>query len=253
MSGGWSAILTYHSLDDSGSVISTPPSQFQRQMEFLASSGIPVLPLDQALDCPGSVAITFDDGFRNILDEALPALERHRFPATIFVVSGYCGRRNNWPGQGAGTPSLPLMSWPELAGLPALISVGAHTATHPNLMLLPASECEREMSECQTRIEQSLGRPVRWLAYPYGASSPEVRSLAGQHFDLAVGTVLRFLPAQWNPLDLPRIDTYYFRGWLSLERLFTRPGGLYLGARRLLREARSSVRRWRGPAPEYGV
>lgn len=241
MNGGRSAILTYHSLDDSGSVISTPPSQFQRQMEFLAASGIPVLPLDQALHRPGSVAITFDDGFRNVLDHALPALERHGFPATIFVVSDYCGRGNNWPGQSAGIPSLPLMSWAELAGLPVPISVGAHTATHPNLMRLPACECEREMSECQTRIEQSLGRPVRWLAYPYGASSPEVRSLAGHHFDLAVGTLLQFLPARWNPLDLPRIDTYYFRGRLSLERLFTPSGRLYLGARALLRKARQYV------------
>jgi len=247
MSGGRSAILTYHSLDDSGSVISTPPRQFQRQMEFLAASGIPVLPLDQALRRPGSLAITFDDGFRNVLDHALPALERHRFPATIFVVSDYCGRGNNWPTQSRGIPSLPLMRWAELAGLPAAISVGAHTATHPNLTLLPASECEREMSECQTRIEQSLGRPVRWLAYPYGTSSPAVRSLAGQHFDLAVGTSLQFLPVQFNPMDLPRIDTYYLRGRFPLERLFTGPGRLYLGARALLREARSSVRRRQGP------
>ena len=72
MNGGRSAILTYHSLDDSGSVISTPPSRFQRQMEFLAASGIPVAPLDQVLACPGSVAITFDDGFRNLLDHAVP-------------------------------------------------------------------------------------------------------------------------------------------------------------------------------------
>lgn len=247
MNDGRSAILTYHSLDDSGSVISTPPSQFQRQMEFLAASGIPVVPLNQALDRPGSVAITFDDGFRNILDHAVPALERQRFPATVFVVSDYCGRRNNWPSQSAGIPSLPLMSWEELAGLPALMSVGAHTATHPNLMRLSASECEQEMSECQTRIEQSLGRPVRWLAYPYGASSSKVRALASQHFDLAVGTSLRFLPTEYDPLDLPRIDTYYLRGWLSLERLFTRSGRLYLGTRALLREVRGSVRPWYSP------
>jgi peptidoglycan/xylan/chitin deacetylase (PgdA/CDA1 family) len=139
------------------------------------------------------------------------------------------------------------MSWSELAGLPARISVGAHTATHPSLARLPARECRLEMSECQTRIEQRLGRQVRWLAYPYGASSPEVRFLASQYFDLAVGTSLHFLPSQWNPLDLPRIDAYYFGGWLSLERLFTRSGALYLGARALLREARGSATRWRIP------
>src|SRR5271157_5964061 len=128
-----SAILTYHSLDDSGSVISIQPALFRRHMEFLAESGVPVVPLDQVLGRPGSVAITFDDGFRNFADWALPVLDRHQLPATIFIVSQYCGQMNDWPSQsGAGVPRLPLLSWGELAALPALVSVGAHTATHPD-------------------------------------------------------------------------------------------------------------------------
>src|SRR5580700_4908300 len=109
---GRSAILTYHSLDDSGSVISTPPVVFRRQMEFLAQSGIPVVPLDQAVARPGSVALSFDDGFGNLADHALPVLEQYHLPATIFVVSRYCGKMNNWPSQPAGgVPQLPLLSW----------------------------------------------------------------------------------------------------------------------------------------------
>jgi peptidoglycan/xylan/chitin deacetylase (PgdA/CDA1 family) len=238
MSGGRSVILTYHSLDDSESVISIPPALFRRQMEFLAASGIPVVPLDQALHRPGSIAITFDDGFCNLLDHAVPVLERLRLPATIFVVSEYCGRNNNWPSQLHGVPDLPLLSWDNLSALPPLISLGAHTMTHPDLRRLSAEECERELCECQGQIEQHLGRPVRCLAYPYGASSPQVRSLADRHFELAVGTSLRFLSTRSSRLDLPRIDTYYLRGWFSLERLFTESGSLYIGFRSLLRNVR---------------
>ena len=238
MSGGRSVILTYHSLDDSESVISIPPSLFRRQMEFLAASGIPVVPLDQALHRPGSIAITFDDGFCNLLDHAVPVLERLRLPATIFVVSEYCGRNNNWPSQLHGVPDLPLLSWDKLSALPPLISLGAHTMTHPDLRRLSAEECERELCECQGQIEQHLGRPVRCLAYPYGASSPQVRSLADRHFELAVGTSLRFLSTRSSRLDLPRIDAYYLRGWFSLERLFTESGSLYIGFRSLLRDVR---------------
>src|SRR5580693_5435107 len=145
MTSGRSAILTYHSLDDSGSVISIPPALFRGQMEFLAESGIPVVPLDQVMQRPGSVAITFDDGFRNFADEALPVLERHRFPATVFVVSRYCGGMNNWPSQSAAkVPCLPLLSWAQLRDFPDLIAVGAHTATHPDLTRLADSECARE-------------------------------------------------------------------------------------------------------------
>ena len=238
MSGGRSVILTYHSLDDSESVISIPPALFRRQMEFLAASGIPVVPLDQALHRPGSIAITFDDGFCNLLDHAVPVLERLRLPATIFVVSEYCGRNNNWPSQPHGVPDLPLLSWDKLSALPPLISLGAHTMTHPDLRRLSAEECERELCECQGQIEQHLGRPVRCLAYPYGASSPQVRSLADRHFELAVGTSLRFLSTRSSRLDLPRIDAYYLRGWFSLERLFTESGSLYIGFQSLLRDVR---------------
>jgi len=243
MSRGGSAILAYHSLDDSGSVISTPPSLFRRQMEFLASSGIPVVPLDQVLDRPGSVSITFDDGVQNLLEHAIPVLERYRLTATIFIVSGYCGRFNRYPSQAPSqaqglVPELPLLSWEEIRALPRLISVGAHTITHPNLTRLPAEECERELHECQGEMEQRLGRPVRWLAYPYGASSPQVRQLARRHFDLAVGTSLRFVSARSSRLDLPRIDTYYLRGGFPLERLFTGAGRVYIAFRNLLREFR---------------
>jgi peptidoglycan/xylan/chitin deacetylase (PgdA/CDA1 family) len=238
---GRSAILTYHSLDDSRSVISTPPAVFRRQMEFLAQSGIPVVPLDQAVARPGSVAISFDDGFGNLADHALPVLEQYHLPATIFVVSRYCGKMNNWPSQPAGgVPQLPLLSWQELSTLPKLISIGAHTATHPDLSRLAAAECEREMSECNNEIEQRLSRRAPWLAYPYGTSSQLVRSLAGRKFELAVGTSLQFLSAQSHRLDLPRIDAYYFRGWFPLERLFTPAGKLYTGVRGLLRKIRKS-------------
>ncbi|MGD0013360.1 MAG: polysaccharide deacetylase family protein [Bryobacteraceae bacterium] len=233
-----SAILTYHSLDDSGSVISMPPERFRRQMEFLASSSVPVVPLDEALRRPNCVAITFDDGFRNLLDHAVPLLDRLRLPATIFVVSGYCGGSNNWPSQPSGVPGLRLMDWRDLASLPAWISIGAHTNTHPRLPALPEAECERELLVCQNQIEQHLGRPTRWLAYPYGSRSASVMAAAGRHFDFAVGTSLQFVSSRSCALDLPRIDAYYLRGRFTLERLLRPSGALYIGFRRVLHNVR---------------
>lgn len=237
--GGRSAILTYHSIDDSGSVISTSPSLFRRQIEFLAASGIPVTSLDQVMQRPGSLAITFDDGFGNVAEHALPLLEQYRLPATIFIVSQYCGRRNNWPSQPAGkVPDLPLMDWDDLRGMPPGIAVGSHTATHPDLSRLSAEEWEREIGNSRQQIEERLGKPVRWLAYPYGASSPEVRAFTGLHFDLAVGTSLRFLQPRADRVNLPRVDTYYLRETFPLESLFTSSGKMYIAIRGMLREAR---------------
>ncbi len=247
MTGRRSAILTYHSLDDSGSVISMPPRLFQRQMESLAEARIPVVPLSRIAQSPGAVAIAFDDGFRNVIEHAVPTLERLRMTATIFVVSGYCGGENNWPSQPpSGVPRLPLATWSELRALPPSLAIGAHTATHPYLNQLPAAACEQEFRICQDEIQQQLGRAARWLAYPYGASTPAVRQLSAQYFDLAVGTSLRFVSAADAPFDLPRIDTYYLRAGLRVASLFGAAGAAYVGVRRFLREARTQSLSHRG-------
>jgi peptidoglycan/xylan/chitin deacetylase (PgdA/CDA1 family) len=241
---GRSAILTYHSIDDSGSVISMPPATFRRHVRFLAEAGIPVVPLAQALTQPGSVAITFDDGFANLIDHAIPVLAEHNFPATIFLVTKYCGGQNNWPGQSYDKASiLQLMTWDQAAALPPAITLGAHTVNHPDLTRLTPDECERELRDCRNQIEQRIGRPARWLAYPYGSSTTQVQQIASRYFDLAVGTTLRFLPANPNPMDLPRIDTFYLRdsfppNSLPIDRLFTPVGSAYIGLRNLLRQLR---------------
>lgn len=239
-----SAILTYHSIDDSGSVISMPPATFRRHMDFLAAANIPVVPLDQAIEEPGSVAITFDDGFANLIDNAVPTLAHHNFPATIFLVTKYCGGQNNWPGQSYDKASvLPLMSWDQAAALPSAITLGAHTVNHPDLTRLAPDECERELRDCKDKIEQRLGRRSRWLAYPYGSSSAQVQQIASRYFDLAVGTTLRFLPALPNAMDLPRIDTFYLRDSFPIDRLFTPVGSAYMGLRNLLRQLRQLAAR----------
>jgi len=213
-------------------------------MDCLAAAGIPVVPLDQVLVRPGSVAITFDDGFANLIDHAIPVLAEHNFPATIFLVSGYCGGKNNWPGQAYNKASiLPLMSWGQAAALPPFITPGAHTVNHPNLTRLTPDDCERELRNCQNEIEQRVGRQARWLAYPYGASNPQVQQIASRYFDLAVGTTLSLLPAPPNPINLPRIDTFYLRDSfpsvsLPIDRLFTPAGSAYIRLRNLLRQLR---------------
>jgi peptidoglycan/xylan/chitin deacetylase (PgdA/CDA1 family) len=234
-----SAILTYHSIDDSGSVISVSPSIFEQQMESLAQSGVPVVALDQVLSVHGSVALTFDDGYRNFADVALPMLEKLKLPATLFVVSGFCGRRNEWPDQRRGAaPSLPLLAWQELAALPPSVALGAHSVNHRDLRKLSREDCEHELFDCREEIERRSGRPVRWLAYPYGASSPELRSLAGRHFELAVGTTLSYVSTDCDRFDLPRIDAYYLRDERSLGQIFSGSSAAYLGVRRVLRAAR---------------
>ena len=239
-----SAILTFHSLDNSGSILSIPPARFRDQMEWLAGSGIPVAPLGELRNDSESIALTFDDGFRNFLQHGLPVLEKYRLPATVFVVTGYCGRNNRWPGQSPRVSSLDLMSWAELREAAASgIELGAHTVNHPDLTGIPEPRVASELHDCKSAIEDRTGKPVRSFAYPYGATSPAVRERVRQQFEIACGTALRFAGPESDPLDLPRIDAYYLRRTPWFETLMTRPGGAYITTRRWLRRIRACLSR----------
>ena len=106
------AILTYHSIDDSGSPISVSRQSFARHMEFLSDADLDVVPLAALVRTRSpkrdAVALTFDDGFANFMDEAVPHLRAHDFPSTVFVVTGHVGGTNSWGGSVVqGIPNLP--------------------------------------------------------------------------------------------------------------------------------------------------
>ena len=104
------AVLTYHSIDDSGSSISVRPDAFERHVRWLASGRVQVMALDDLArshsDAP-AVALTFDDGFENFATHAAPLLRVHGFPATVFVVTDRVGedKRLEWDGGGGANPS----------------------------------------------------------------------------------------------------------------------------------------------------
>jgi peptidoglycan/xylan/chitin deacetylase (PgdA/CDA1 family) len=232
MAGNRSAILMYHSIDGAGSVISTSADEFERQLTAIAASGVDVVSLSDIRKKRGAVAITFDDGFRNFRTKAAPALERFGFPASVFVVSGFCGRDNQWPGQSASVPVLPLMDWAEVREIAERgFGIGAHTINHPDLSSLSHDEAAQEMTGCKAEIEQRLGRAVTEFAYPYGQMPRGVKP----DFDLACGTRLSYVQPADDALELPRIDAYYLRGVLNAGSILSAPTAAYIGVRAIVR------------------
>lgn len=240
-----SYILTYHSIDPSGSVISIHPEVFREQMRHLAAEHLPVLPLEEAIRTPGAIAITFDDAFENVYQHAFPILQEFGLPATVYVVSGYCGRSNDWPGQPkSGIPILPLMNWAQLREIARhRIELGVHTVNHPHLPTLPVSLIERELDLCLREVEQNVGVKVSSLAYPYGDSSPAVRAAAAERFSLACGTSLAPVSATCDLFNLPRLDAFYLQRPLWFRSFTDWRGRGYLAMRRAMRQARELYRR----------
>jgi peptidoglycan/xylan/chitin deacetylase (PgdA/CDA1 family) len=240
MASAKSAILAYHSLDYSGSAISLRPELFAQHMDALASSGTPVVPLSAVRSTPGSVALTFDDGYRSLLEHAIPVLAKHRFPATVFVVSRYCGKNNDWPTQPPGIPVLPLMDWADLREIARQgIALGAHTATHPRLTGIEEARAAAELRDGRREIEDRTSAAVDTFAYPYGDSNARVRELAAREFRLACGTRLDYVSPASDLFELPRIDAYYFRHAWAVAHLQAAAMALPLAALRWIRAVRA--------------
>jgi peptidoglycan/xylan/chitin deacetylase (PgdA/CDA1 family)/GT2 family glycosyltransferase len=178
-------ILMYHAIGEPGegpSRFVMPAGRFRRQLAWLRLRRHPVLTLDEYVDYrernrlppARSVAITFDDGYVDNAELALPMLRRRDMPATFFVVTGAAGKVNWWD-EGGELLGRRLLS---SAGVRALheagMTIGAHTVSHPQLTELDSDAAEREIVESRAQLARELGSPVRHFAYPHGKSSPEL-------------------------------------------------------------------------------
>jgi peptidoglycan/xylan/chitin deacetylase (PgdA/CDA1 family) len=116
-----------------------------------------------------TVAVTFDDAFRSVRENALPALERYGIPATIFVPTGWLGRQPGWAMETTGDREEVVMTAEEIAELPrGLISIGSHTVHHPKLTTLADGEVATQLTQSRSDLESLLGGVVDTLAFPYG-------------------------------------------------------------------------------------
>jgi peptidoglycan/xylan/chitin deacetylase (PgdA/CDA1 family) len=236
------AILTYHSIDASGSAISLEPAVFRRHLSWLERSGIRVVGIRELLSLPtdtDAAAITFDDGFENFSSEAWPALQEHGFGATLFVATDHVGRSNDWGSGGYEVPRLPLLDWPALGRLVEVgVTLGSHSASHRDLRAVSPADMEREIREPAERIAAETGTAPSNFAYPYGACDERVVAAVSSYYASAVTTKLAALTEESDPHRLPRIDAYYLRRPGRLESWGSGSFRRFLRLRERMRRAR---------------
>ena len=237
------AILTFHSVDASGSVLSITPAQLRSLVGAITRSGHRIVPLRDILESPAEarqIALTFDDGLRSLHEQALPVLRDAAVPATVFLTSDYVGRNNRWPSLPAHAPTMEMMSWAEVEDLHAAgWAVEAHTATHPDLRRLTDDAIREEIQRGDQAIEERLGHRPEIFAYPYGYWDERVRAIVANYYRYSVTVRMGVLPTHVNdPHRIPRLETYYFRAPAIHSRFGTLPFSAYLVARAMLRQVR---------------
>lgn len=228
-----STLLIYHRVGGgSGDELDVAHGDFEQQLDAL--TGHRVVSLDDAvagLDDPGaapSVVLTFDDGFRDVYDNAWPLLRERRLPFTLYLATAYLGGAMCWPGSTARDQAAAGLDWDQVAEMVAsgLCTVGNHTHRHVG----PEQLAERELDECSEAISTHLGVLPAHFAYPWGSAVPEMEpALRARFRSAATGEVGRNEPGT-DPLRLRRVPVRgsdplpFFRakltGSLAAERLY---------------------------------
>lgn len=211
-------VLVYHQIEEappSGQPFRSlyvSPAAFARQMRLLSWLGCTGLSMSELQpyllgERTGKVVgITFDDGYVNNLNYALPVLKQHKFSSTCYAVSGLAGKTNLWD-KALGIAQTPLMNDSQMRQWVAGgQEVGSHTQTHLDLTASSDEESCAEIADGKTELERMINRRVRHFCYPYGRYDPRHVAMAlTQGFDTATTTQRSRTHAGTGMLEIPRV------------------------------------------------
>jgi peptidoglycan/xylan/chitin deacetylase (PgdA/CDA1 family) len=217
------SILMYHKVNDlPDNPATVPVRKFDEQLTRLHELGYNIVGLDAVLDHYSlgaalpekAVLITFDDGYRDTLENALPILQQHGATAVIFIPVAYMEDKTPLPHEtillqrGMQNPTL---DWGLMRELDASgVRVESHGIAHRPLAEVSLDEAVREIAVSKLKLEEQLGRPVRAYAYVKGSEAhfhPVHESILQQAgYEVAFATISRGNGPGTNPFRLGRYN-----------------------------------------------
>lgn len=211
-------ILMYHRVAPSGGAATRRwrlhPEAFEQQLAYLRDNGYQALSFEQWRAVSDrrhpiprrSVMLTFDDGYADFIDHALPLLTRYGFPATMFIVTDLVGASNVWDDDLG--ERIELMDWDAVEAIrDAGIGIGSHSARHHPLTALAPSELAADLSRSRVALQERLGETIESICYPFGLHDASVAYISA-----ACGYSYGVTTNEWHAsfgddlMRLPRIE-----------------------------------------------
>ena len=196
-------ILMYHHIRQSQANdnkiekgLDVSPNSFEAQMKYLSQKGYQTILLKELFTHQGgrAVVITFDDGYKDVIEQGFDILQKYHFKAVVFIIVDKVGQ----PG---------YLTWEDVARLKSAgWEIGSHTLTHPDLTKLNKEKAKKEIQESKTVLENRLHAPVVSFSYPAGRFNQRIVTLVQQAgYQEAVTT--RFAPEEKSQerYQLPRV------------------------------------------------
>ncbi|MDQ3326623.1 MAG: polysaccharide deacetylase family protein [Actinomycetota bacterium] len=178
-------MLIYHRVGGGSSdELDVSVDDFRAQVDLLA--GHDVVPLGEAVeavergDPAPRTALTFDDGYADVYDNAWPLLRERRLPFTIYLATAYVGGTMRWEGSTAREQGAPALSWGQLAEMAdsGLCTIGNHTHTH----VRPERLDEDELDRCTQQVQDHLAVTPEHFAYTWGVPVPAMEPALRHRF-----------------------------------------------------------------------
>lgn len=187
-------ILVYHHIaEDTPAVTSISPKDFEAQLRLLETHQFQVWPLQQLVSAMQEqrpipdkvVALTFDDNYRSVYEQAFPRLKQRGWPFTIFVSTDAVDKNINMQS-----------SWEQMREMAANgATIANHTASHAHLLQRTADESDaawrqrikRDVEKAQRRIKEEIGQESTLFAYPYGEFNPSLASWIAELGYIGIG------------------------------------------------------------------
>ncbi|HEY9373974.1 polysaccharide deacetylase family protein [Streptomyces sp.] len=189
-------VAMYHSIADTADdpyQVTVSPVRFARQLHWLRDRGLRGVSVRELLAATaagrgrGLVGLTFDDGYADFLDSALPLLRRHGFTATVFVLPGRLGGENTWDRLG---PRKPLLTEEQIARIAeAGMEIGSHGLLHTSLVTADDATLAEDTLRSRKLLGEITGTEPYGYCYPYGeVDARAVRAVreAGYEYGCAI-------------------------------------------------------------------
>lgn len=169
-------ILAFHKVDPSfeWGVTRVTPQKFQTVLEFLKQHQYSTISLwslcHSASELPSKpIVLTFDDSYESVYTNAFPILREYGFTGTVFIITGFVGKKNTWD-VNLGGCRFRHLSWSQIRGLhEAGFEIGSHTVHHPDLTKINDPDwLNLELKRSKHDIEDNIGNEVRFISFPFG-------------------------------------------------------------------------------------
>ena len=201
-------VLMYHSISNDKSHLSVSTNNFENQLKYLSKSGyksISFNEINKNINKP--IIITFDDGYKDNLINALPILKKYNYVSTCFVVSDFIGRSNKWDEGHKNFVYKELLTKNDLVEwLNHGMSLGSHGKSHMSLTTLNDQQVKHEIFNSKNIIQDYIGSNVDSFSYPFGKINNFSANTVKEVYKFGVTTVRsRFNTLKHKKFFIPRI------------------------------------------------